>query len=90
MILFNNSVMIPRLIYPVFYGFFVGFSCLVEIYPECRGVFLSRDDEKIGVFLLQCLYRRIYSSKFEDQCPCCCCCCDLDSGSEDAFIAVGK
>ena len=50
MIFFNNSVMIPRLIYPMFYGFFVGFSCLVEIYPECRGVFLSRDDEEIGVF----------------------------------------
>ena len=50
MIFFNNSVMIPRLIYPMFYGFFVGFSCLVEIYPERRGVFLSRDDEKIGVF----------------------------------------
>ena len=50
MILFNDSVMIPQLIYPVFYGFFIGFSCLVEIYPECSVVFLSRDGEKIGVF----------------------------------------
>ena len=49
MILFNDGVMIPRLVYPVFYGFFIGLSCLVEIYPECGGVFLSRDDEKVGV-----------------------------------------
>ena len=52
MIVFNDGVMIPRLIYPVFDGFFIGLSCLNEIYLECSVFFLSRDDEKIGVFYL--------------------------------------
>ena len=34
---------------------FIGFSCLVEIYPECSVVFLSRDGEKIGVFYFNVL-----------------------------------
>ena len=50
MILFSNGVIVPRLIYPMFDDLFVGFSCLVEIYPECLVIFLSRDDEEIGVF----------------------------------------
>ena len=50
MILFSNGVIVPRLIYPTFDDLFVGFSYLVEIYPESLVVFLSRDDEEIGVF----------------------------------------
>ena len=50
MILFSNGVIVPRLIYPMFDDLYVGFSCLVEIYPESLVVFLSRDDEEIGVF----------------------------------------
>ena len=39
--------------------------------------------------LPQCLNRRIYNSKVQDQFRSWCC-CDLESRSGDAFIAVGK
>ena len=50
MILSDDTVLIPRLTFPVIHGFFVRLSCLIEIYSERSGVFFSRNNEKIGVF----------------------------------------
>ena len=50
MILFDDTVLIPQLNFPVIHSFFVGLSCLIEIYSEHSCVFFSRTKEKIGVF----------------------------------------
>ena len=50
MILFDDTVLIPRLAFPMIHGFFIELSCLIEIYSERSGVFFSRNNEKMGMY----------------------------------------
>ena len=64
MIFFNDAMIIPWLIGPMFYGFFVDVCGLIQLYFDGNSV-VSRDNEEISMLYLYILVVKFTTTKFK-------------------------